>query len=170
VAGCLVVYLAAWTVYWCSFPAGVFWVLLIAAGVACVLRRMLALWLILTAWRLGLLTLIRSYSGGEWVGDWIEPYDRTRLFLEHRPLDTLFLQQYPRPARPPLANLFSGAFMALTGMGFAQFQIFSTLLASLAFFPAALLARRFARDADPAATVLVLLMLSPLFLQNATFA
>ncbi len=185
VAGCLVVYLAAWTVYWCNLPADVFWVLPAAAGVTCVLcrrplralvrdaaaRRMLVLWLILTAWCLGLLALIRSYSGGEWVGDWLEHYDRTRFFLEHRPLDTLFLpQQYPLPARPPLANLVSGAFMALTGTGFAQFQVFSTLLASLAFFPAVLLARRFARGTDPAAAVLVLLMLSPLFVQNVTYA
>ena len=83
VAGCLVVYLAAWTVYWCNLPADVFWVLPAAAGVTCVLCRrplralvrdaaaqqMLVLWLILTAWCLGLLALIRSYSGGEWVGE-----------------------------------------------------------------------------------------------------
>jgi len=184
VAGCLGVYLAAWMAYWGSLPAGVFWVLPVAAGVACGLRRqalralgrdatgrrMLAPWLILAAWCLCLLALIRSYSGGEWVGDWIEHYERTRFFLEHRPLDTLFLHQYPLPARPPLANLVCGALMALTGTGFAQFQVFSTLLATLAFFPAVLLARRFARGTDPAAVVLVLLMLSPLFVQNATFA
>jgi hypothetical protein len=185
VAGCLAVYLAAWIVYWCGLSVGAFWVLPAAAGVMCLLRwprlktlwrdpagqRMVTLWLILAAWCLGLLALIRSYSGGEWVGDWLEHYDRTHFFLEHRPLDTLFLlQQYPLPARPPLANLVSGAFMALTGTGFAQFQVFSTLLASLVFFPAVLLARRFARGTDPAAAVLVLLMLSPLFVQNATFA
>ena len=185
VVGCLAVYLAAWIVYWCGFSVGAFWVLPAAAGVMCLLRwprlktlwrdpagqRMVTLWLILAAWCLGLLALIRSYSGGEWVGDWLEHYDRTHFFLEHRPLDTLFLlQQYPLPARPPLANLVSGAFMALTGTGFAQFQVFSTLLASLVFFPAVLLARRFARGTDPAAAVLVLLMLSPLFVQNATFA
>ena len=183
VAGCLAVYLAAWIIYWCGFPLGSFWVLPAAAGVMCLLRwpslrtlwcdpagrRMITLWLILAAWCLGLLALIRSYSGGEWVGDWLEHYDRTRFFLDHQSLNTLFLNVYPLPARPPLGNLVTGAFMALTGNGFAQSQIFSTLLATLAFFPAVLLARRFAHGTDPAAAVLVLLMLNPLFIQNATF-
>ena len=184
VAGCLAVYLAAWIVYWCGFSIGAFWVLPAVACVLCLLRwprlralwrdpagrRMCALWLILAAWCLGLLALIRSYSGGEWVGDWLEHYDRTRFFLDHQSLNTLFLNIYPLPARPPLANLVTGAFMALTGNDFAQSQIFSTLLATLAFFPTVLLARRFARGRDPAAAVLVLLMLNPLFTQNATFA
>ena len=184
VAGCLTVYLAAGAVYCSGLPAAAYWALPVAAAGALAwrwtavrmlvreasARRLLVLWLILAGWCLGLLTLVRSYSGGEWAGDWIEHYQRARFFLERQPLDTVFLRVYSLPARPPLANLVGAAFLGLTGAGFAQYQIFSTLLATLAFFPAALLARRFARGTDPAAALLVLLMLSPLFIQNATFA
>jgi hypothetical protein len=184
VAGCLAVYLAAGAIYCSGLPAGAYWVLPVVATGALAgrwaavrtlvceapARRLLVLWLILAGWCLGLLALVRSYSGGEWVGDWIEHYQRARFFLERQPLDTVFLRVYPLPARPPLANLVGAALLGLTETSFAQYQIFSTLLATLAFVPAALLARRFARGADPAAALLVLLMLSPLFVQNATFA
>ena len=183
-AGCVAVYLAAGVVYCCGLPAAAYWALPVAAAGALAwrwaavralvgeapARRLLVLWLILAGWCLGWLTLVRSYSGGEWVGDWIEHYQRARFFLERQPLDTVFLRVYPLPARPPLANLAGAALLGLTETSFAQYQVFSTLLATLAFFPAALLARRFARGADPAAALLVLLMLSPLFVQNATFA
>ena len=183
-AGCVAVYLAAGAVYCSGLPAAAYWALPVAAVGALAwrwaairtlvgdapARRLLVLWLILAGWCLGWLTLVRSYSGGEWVGDWIEHYQRARFFLERQPLDTVFLRVYPLPARPPLANLVGTALLGLTETSFAQYQICSTLLATLAFFPAALLARRFARGADPAAALLVLLMLSPLFVQNATFA
>jgi hypothetical protein len=182
-AGCIMVYLAAGAIYCSGLPAAAFWALPVAAAGALAWRwtavrtlvcdaaagRLLGLWLILAGWCLGLLALVRSYSGGEWVGDWIEHYQRARFFLERQPLDTMLLHA-PLPARPPLANLVEAALLGLTKTSFAQYQIFSTLLATLAFFPAALLARRFARGTDPAAALLVLLMLSPLFVQNATFA
>ncbi len=183
-AGCVAVYLAAGAVYCSGLPAAAYWALPVAAAGTLAwrwtavrtlvgeapARRLLVLWLILAGWCLGLLALIRSYSGGEWVGDWIEHYQRAQFFLERQPLDTVFLRVYPLPARPPLANLVGTALLGLTETSFAQYQVFSTLLATLAFFPAALLARRFARGLDPAARLLVLLMLSPLFVQNATFA
>ena len=182
-AGCVAVYLAAGAIYCSGLPVAAFWALPVAAAGALAWRwtavrtlvcdaaagRLLGLWLILAGWCLGLLALVRSYSGGEWVGDWIEHYQRARFFLERQPLDTMLLHA-PLPARPPLANLVEAALLGLTKTSFAQYQIFSTLLATLAFFPAALLARRFARGTDPAAVLLVLLMLSPLFVQNATFA
>ena len=183
-AGGVAVYLAAGAIYCSGLPATAYWALPVAAAGALAwrwpavralvreapARRLLVCWLILAGWCLGLLVLVRSYSGGEWVGDWIEHYQRARFFLERQPLDTVFLRVYPLPARPPLANLVGTALLGLTEPSFAQYQICSTLLATLAFFPAALLARRFARGADPAAALLVLLMLSPLFVQNATFA
>jgi hypothetical protein len=187
VAGCVVVYLAAWVVYWCRLPPLAFGVLP-AAAVAALwrrrqavgarwrapeTRRLAGLWLILAGWCLGLLALVRSYSGGEWIGDWIEHYQRAQFFLERQPLDTLFLHRYALTARPPLASLVTSAFLALTGSSFAWFQVFNTLLATLAFFPAAVLARRFraaGTGADPAAVLLVLLMLSPMFVENATFS
>jgi len=184
VAGCLVAYFAAWIVYWCGLPAGVFWVLPAAAAVAAVTRRravgailgdprarhILILWFIFAGWCLGLLALIRTYSGGEWVGDWFEHYQRTLFFLERQPLDTVFLHVYALPARPPLANLIGSALLGLTGTSFAQYQVFSTLLASLVLFPAALFAQRCFRGGNPASALLVLMMMNPLVVQNATFA
>jgi len=53
----------------------------------------------------------------------------------------------PLVSRPPLANLVTGALLELTRDDFAHYQLISTLLASLAFLPAALLARRLAARA-----------------------
>lgn len=186
VIGCVVVYLAAWTVYWFGFPGSAVVALLFLAGAALLWRRqasaklwrdsavrsLAGLWTIVAGWCLGLLALIKNYSGGEWVGDWLEHYHRTIFFLDRLPLNTLFLNIYELPARPPFANLTLSAFLALTRPSFASYQVFLTLFSTLAFIPAALLARRFQRSAnyDPAGWVAVLFMLNPLFVENATFA
>ncbi len=186
VAGCTILYLAAWLVYWSGWPPDVF---LVLPGVAVVLvilrrrpmglllrepavRRLLGLWAMVAGWCLGLLALVRSYSGGEWASDWLEHYQRTRFFLEHGPLTTRFITMYLLPARPPLANLTLGACLALTGRSFAYFQVFNALFSTLAFIPAALLAGRFRRPGggDPAGWLALLLMLSPLFIENVTFS
>lgn len=185
VAGGLAVYLAAWVIYWCGLPPLAFGALPVTAGVALgwrrqavwelfrapEARRLASLWLILAGWCLGWLAMIRSYSGGEWMSDWAEHYDRARFFLEHQSLDTLFLGTYPLPARPPLANLVTGAGLALAGTGFPAFQVFLALFSTLSFLPAALLARRFRGSlrGDAAPVLAVILMLSPMFLQNTTF-
>lgn len=127
--------------------------------------------LLFTAWCIGWLALVRSYGGGEWAADWQEHYERTRFFLDRQPLDTLFLNVYSLPTRPPLANLVAGAGLALSGTDFAHFQLFSTLFSTLLFLPAVLLARHFARGrVGVDAILLLMLMLSPLVVQNATFA
>ena len=89
------------------------------------------------------LWLVASYSGGGWTSDWFEHWERTQFFLDRWPLDTKFLGFGALPARPPLANLVTGALLAVTRQDFAHYQFFTTLLNSLAFLPAALLARRF---------------------------
>ena len=124
---------------------------------------------LVTAWCLGWLATVQSYSGGGWAADWFEHWERARFFLEHGPLDTKFLGQYALTARPPLANIVTGAFLYLTRVDFPHYQFFSTLLATLAFLPAALLARRWG---PPRAVgiLAVAVMVSPLFVQNATFA
>ena len=127
--------------------------------------------LLFTAWCVGWLALVRSYGGGEWSADWHEHYQRTLFFLDRQPLETLFLDTYRLPARPPLANLVTGAGLALTDTNFAHFQLFSTFFSTLLFLPAVLLARHFARGRGGGdATLLLMLMLSPFVLQNATFA
>lgn len=132
-------------------------------------RSLLAGQLLVTAWSVGWLFFITSYSGGSWAGDWFEHWERARFFVERLPHETKFLDLYSLPARPPLANLVTGAFLSTTTVDFPHYQLFTTLLNSLAFLPAALLARRFGR-APAIAVLAALVMLSPAFIQNTTFA
>jgi len=113
--------------------------------------------------------LIVSYSGGGWAGDWFEHYQRACFFLLRLPADQTFLDLYLLPARPPLANLLVAGLLGLGSAGFASFQLFTTLLSTLVFFPlAAFLERR--PDAGRATALLaVLLLLNPLFLHNAAY-
>jgi len=136
--------------------------------------------MLVSAWCLGWLALVATYSGGGWTGDWFEHWERAKFFIERGPPDTVFIGHAAVTARPPLANVVTAAFLAVTRIDFAHYQIFSTLLASVAFLPAALLVRRFARTpggggADGGGDRLVavltaLVLLNPLFVQNATFA
>ena len=134
-------------------------------------RRMLGAWLLVAGWCLGFLALVRSYSGGRWALDWVEHYDRTLIFLFHRPLNWPLFGGDHLAARPPLANAATGRFLAVTSAGFPFFQIFTTLLNSLAFLPGWLFAGRFSRNPARAQALLtVLFMVNPSVLQNSTFA
>jgi hypothetical protein len=131
-------------------------------------RALLFAQFLVTAWCLGWLSLVASYSGGGWAADWVEHWERARFWLERGPLEQLFLGSYAVPARPPLINVVTGVFLTLTRQDFAHYQIIATFLASLIFLPAALVARRF--GGPRAIPVLaVLFAVSPLFVQNATF-
>ena len=132
-------------------------------------RALLTAHALVTAWCLLWLATIASYSGGGWAGDWFEHWERTRFFLERWPLETKMLGHYALTARPPLANIVTGAFLQLTRTDFAHYQLVSTLLASCAFLPAALFALRWGTTRSIAVLAL-LLMLNPFFVQNATFA
>lgn len=176
------VWLAGWAVFVFSVPRTVLWVLpaLAALGLAADARKLAQLWrdpdvrglaaaqVLVTAWCLGWLALIRNYTGGLWAFDWFEHWERTRFFLEHWPRDTVFLNLYTLTARPPLTNIMVGVFLQVTRADFAHFQLIMTLLGSLAFLPAALLAHRFGRR-QAMAVLAVLMMLNPLFMQNSTF-
>ncbi len=131
-------------------------------------RRILAGQAIVSLWCLGWLPFITSFSGGGWAGDWIEHWERTRFFLEQWPRDSRFIGVYTLPARPPLANVVTGALVHLGGGDFASFQVVTALLASLAYLPAACLAVRWG-GIRAAAILAVVCMASPLFVQNATF-
>ncbi|HZZ20016.1 MAG TPA: glycosyltransferase family 39 protein [Opitutaceae bacterium] len=123
--------------------------------------------LVVTLWCVCFLTFIASYSGGAWTGDFVEHWQRALYFLRRWP-DPLFIEQYTLTARPPLANVLAAAFMQMTGADYAHLQVVMTILASLAFLPVALIARRFGgRIAIRVAAALM--MLNPLFIQNATY-
>lgn len=178
------VFLLAWTVYVVVAPLAVLWLAPILAGAGLALNRsalreifrepaareMALGQLVVSAWCVGWLSFVVTYSGGGWALDWFEHWERARYFLERWPHDRLFLAYYPLPARPPLANVVTGAFLALTKVDVPHFQLLSTLFSSLVFLPAAVLARRFGSGRGAIATIAVLLMLNPLVLQNATFA
>lgn len=176
-------WLYAWTIYVLSLPTVflAFTPALIFAGIFFAraplrkalrdveARHLLLSQVLISLWCVVWLSFIVSYSGGGWSGDWFEHWERTRFFLERGSLETRFLGIYQLPARPPLANVITGALLTSTEVSFASYQLCSTLLSSLAFFPAALLARRFG-GARAMAVFCVLLAVNPLFVQNATFA
>ena len=183
----LAAYLVAFAIYLLGLPVAAFWLLpvLAAAGLIAGRQALIATardpgaravligQLLVTGWCTGWLFFIASYSGGGWAGDWYEHWERTRFFLERWPVETRFLGFGALPARPPLANLVTGALLALTPGAFAYYQLFITLLGTVSFLPAALLVRRFApRATGPAAVAVfaVLLMLNPSYVENATFA
>jgi hypothetical protein len=185
VGSLVIIYLVAGGLYLVHADTRWFWVLpVIALGNAALCRTELRVWLkdaevrqalqsyaLLVGWCLGWLGLVVSYSGGGWAGDWMEHYERVRFFLEHWPKDKLLIGLYSLPARPPLANLVTGCFQAMTKGGFASFQVFSALFASLVFWPLYLLARSWVRlpPGQMAACVALALAFNPLFIQNTAF-
>lgn len=187
----LATYVIAFAIFLLGCPTVIFWALPLLAAIGLVMDRrtflavardpaasaLLRGQLLVSGWCVGWLFFIANYSGGGWTSDWYEHWERAQFFLDRWPLDSKFLGLYALPARPPLANVVTGAFLALTPKGFAQYQLFTALLNSMAFLPAALLVRRFhsrlagAGSAATAVVVLaVLLMLNPSFVENATFA
>jgi hypothetical protein len=131
-------------------------------------RDLIAGQLLVTGWCLGWLFFIRNHSGGLWAADNFEHWERALYFLRGWPDSRLFIAAYPLTARPPLANVLAAVFMRACGDDYALFQVVMAVTASLAFLPAGLLAQRFGgpRAARVAA---VLVMVSPMFVQNATY-
>ena len=187
------VFVIAWTVYVCAASTAVLWVIpaLTAAALAIGRRtlaealqdsgvqRLLIAQAIVTSWCIGWLALVMNYSGGKQVADWFGHWQRALFFLHHWPRDLLFNGFDPLPSRPPLANVVTGAFLRVTRIDFAHYQLASTVLSSLAFLPAALLARRFRpaqavgeppRRRSATNILAILFMVSPMFVQNATYA
>jgi 4-amino-4-deoxy-L-arabinose transferase-like glycosyltransferase len=186
VAGAALSLVAAWAVAWAVFTTGCplwgYWILpaLGAAGLAVGWRRAAALaadpgardllvgQLIVTGWCAAWLSFVRIHSGGAWMGDWLEHWQRAQFFLREWPMDRPFIDIFEMPARPPLANVLTAAFMRVTRADYAHFQVIMTALCSLAYLPMGLLAARFGGRAA-ARVAAVILMVNPLFLQNATY-
>jgi len=134
-------------------------------------RRQLAAFVFLFLWAVGLLSLVRHYSGGVWAGDWVEHYQRTLFFLDHPPRDTMFIGLYLLPARPPLMNLVAAHFLAQVGRGYDVFQIVLLFLNLLIVFPCFLIAGAMVRRGDGRLILLAgFLAASPTLLQNVTYA
>jgi 4-amino-4-deoxy-L-arabinose transferase-like glycosyltransferase len=131
-------------------------------------RDLLAGQLLVTGWCVGWLAFIRNHSGGAWTGDSLEHWERALTFLHLWPLGHPYIGVYEMPARPPLANVLAAAFMGATKVDYPHFQVVTAALCSLAFLPVGLLARRFG-GAGAVRVAAAVVMLNPLFVQNATY-
>lgn len=174
---------AGWLIYAAGLPWNLVWLLPVLAAwalirgrgaLAALLRDPTARGILIaqglvTGWCLGCLALVQNYSGGGWTSDWFEHWERALFFLQRGPLDQRFLEIYALTARPPLANIVTAAWLHLTAVDFPHYQLFSTLLASLAFLPAAVLLTRWRTDGAASALLAVLFMVNPLFVQNTVF-
>jgi 4-amino-4-deoxy-L-arabinose transferase-like glycosyltransferase len=186
VAGAGLSLIAAWAVAWAVFtsgaPLGAYWLLpaLAAAGAAAGWRGTSRLaadplasdlilgQLIVTGWCVAWLSFVRNHSGGAWTGDWVEHWERAGFFLRAWPADRPFYDIYQLPARPPMTNVLTAAFLRMTRADYPHYQIVMTALGSLAYLPTGLLAARFG-GRSAARIAAVVLMVNPLFLQNATY-
>jgi 4-amino-4-deoxy-L-arabinose transferase-like glycosyltransferase len=186
VAGAALSLIAAWGVAWAVFISGAslsaYWLIPALAAVGLLLgRRSVARiasdpaardlacgQLIVSGWCVAWLSFIKVHTGGAWTGDSFEHWERAGFFLRQWPADRPFIETYILPARPPLANILTAAFMRMTAVDYPHFQVITTALCSLAFLPVGLLAGRFGGRSAPRMAVVVLI-LSPLFVQNATY-
>jgi 4-amino-4-deoxy-L-arabinose transferase-like glycosyltransferase len=189
VAGAALSLVAAWSFSWAIFVSGApLWAYALlpafaASGITIALtsprgvagiardpaaRDLVIGQLIVTGWCVGWLSFVRSHSGGAWTGDSYEHWERAHFFLREWPADSLFIDQFQLPARPPLANVLTAAFMLMTRMDYAHYQVISAVLGSLAYLPVGLLAGRFG-GRGAARVAAVLMMVNPMFLQNATY-
>jgi 4-amino-4-deoxy-L-arabinose transferase-like glycosyltransferase len=178
--------LGAWLISWVVFTAGLpLWTYRVVPSLACIFllggwkghvrlladpeaRDLVAGQLIVTGWCVTALAFVKSYTGGAWTGDELEHWERAQFFSRALPADHLFIGLYLLPARPPLVNVLAAAFLQMTSGDYAYYQVITTALCSLAYLPVALLAGRF-RGRSAARLAAVVLMVSPLFIQNSTY-
>ena len=133
-------------------------------------RRMLAGWGLCLAWVAIGAAVVRYFSGGTWLGDWLEHHQRVRTLLGDRELGALFLGQYSFTARPPLANVVVAHFLAMIGHDFARFQLVSMVVNSLAALPLGVVAAAIAPRGwrDPL-WLAVAAALNPMFHENVLY-
>ena len=135
-------------------------------------KRVLLCFLFLLIWTFAILSLIRTYSGGGWFGDWLEHFQRTLFFLHRLPPSTPIFPAYELPARPPMMNLLAAFFLAQAGDLFELFQITFTTLNLAVFLPCCWIATSLARPRTRRSLpwlLLALFALNPLLVQNATY-
>ena len=186
VAGSALSLLVAWGVAWAVFVSGAplagYWFVPVLglAGLAAGLkglrriatdplaRDLIIGQLLVSAWCVACLCFVRTYSGGAWLGDWLEHWQRAHFFLRDWPKGQLFFDIYAVPARPPLSNVLTAAFLRVTSVDYAHYQVVMAVLSSLAYLPVGLLAGRFG-GRQAARIAAVVLMANPLFMQNATY-
>jgi hypothetical protein len=133
-------------------------------------KRALAGFGFLCLWTAVLTAVIRNFSGALWFGDWLEHFQRSLFFLHHFPANLVIFPGYPLPARPPMMNVVTAFFLALTSDRFEIFQTVFVFLNLLLFLPCYLILPALGRRARRRTWLLVLLFASsPLIMQNVTY-
>jgi hypothetical protein len=182
-------YLVSWGIYvlWPgSGPPGAvpfFSATLIAAGLGWLSRRDIVKlfqiprvrrislgYLFLLGWMLLLLGVIRSYSGGDWTSDWLEHFERSLFFIDRFPVSDHIFPGCLLSARPPLMNVVAGAFLAMTGDRFENYQVVCCFL-NLLLFPACclMLPRLAGRRRTSVLPMVTLFAASPAITEHVTF-
>jgi hypothetical protein len=118
-----------------------------------------------------MLGMIRVYSGGGWVLDWVEHFQRSLFFLYHLPPEQQVLYgDYTVPARPPMMNVLAAFFLGLAGERHELFQIVFAFLNALTFLSCFLLLPALGEGRRRYATPLIaILAASPIFMENVTY-
>lgn len=125
---------------------------------------------VLLVWGLIILSLVRTYSGGFWAGDYWEHFQRAQFFLHWYPTDFQFLGLCPLPARPPFMNVVIAFFLGQVGESFPAYQVISQFLNLHIYFALVLMAGLMVRGGHrQVALVVTLLALCPAFQQNQLF-
>jgi hypothetical protein len=125
---------------------------------------------LLFAWCVAFMAIVRHFGGGGWGQDWLEQFHRCLYFLDRLPADVMLSGKAHLTARPPLMNLVAAYFLAQAGDDFECFQLVYAFLNALPFFACALLAGRLLEGGGRGVGVLAaLLALCPLFVANVTY-
>jgi hypothetical protein len=183
-ASFVLIYLVSFALYLLDAPAAAYW----AASAAflflgCISWRQLRIFvrrsrsrsallafIALLFWDFLHLALVRHWGGGGWGGDWNEHYDRTRFFLHELPNNFLFLNRYLLPARPPLMNVLAAFYVKQVGTSYEAVSLVFMFLNAFAFLPCCLLLGQFGKESSRATPILLILfMLNPSIMENATF-
>ena len=91
------------------------------------------------AWTFLLVSMIRLYSGANWLGDWLEHFQRTLFFAHHFPGSSPILFGFQLPARPPAMNELAALFLNQVGDRFEIFQVIFVFLNLLIYLPCCLI-------------------------------
>lgn len=137
-------------------------------------RQALAGFAFLLVWSLLMLSMIRHYSGADWLGDWQEHLQRSLFFLRGFPANTPIFGGYQLAARPPLMNVLAAFYMGLTEDRFEVDQLVFVFLNLLLFLACLLvlpaLAGRRARPGGRAVLPLVAIFaMSPVVMEAVTY-
>jgi hypothetical protein len=183
----ILVYLAAWAIYWFG-PRDERLLFRVVAAAAVLLgaiawrdawrlfrcfriRQALAGLGFLVLWVLVMLAMIRVYSGAGWAGDWMEHFHRSLFFLDRLPAHVTIYPSYALPARPPMMNVLTAFFLGLTDGRFALFQVIFGFLNILLFLPCLLLLPALGdRRRRGLLPLVVLLAANPVVMVNATYS